>query len=497
MLKILLVSSNFENISLATSSDHQPEGVITEETNHYPLGIAYLHSYLERSGYEVAVLYLNNQTDETCLEAVKDKIKTFQPDVVGFQIFTSNRTSSYRLFEYTHENYPEIKLVIGGIHSTIMYRQLLENFPFLIAVLGEGEITFTELLDELAKNEPDLTKIKGIAHNQRGEIIVTAPRELISNLDSLPFPKHEPYFENKKRTSACLLTSRGCAFACSFCCLESISRRRVRLRSAKNVVDEIEYLLNNIPQIKKIWIHDDNFLIDNNRVMKICDEIIRRKIKTNFTCSARMKPISLEMLKKMEQAGFTRVLLGLESGDNDILKSCHKGIVPEDAVNAVKLIAQTNLTLNIFLIVGLPGETDKTILNTAKLIKRLQKIKYFPIVDTSILTVYPGTEVYEISKGANTLSDAFWLSEKPVPLYTTEHSPRELLRFKRILLNHISVLNFLTPGGFVSQLSMIPSIINYAAKHKNIIRDMASRTIKLYLPANLYIKIKKRRHVES
>lgn len=495
--KILLISSSFEEISLINASNYQKEGVKTTEISHYPLGLAYLYSFLELQGHKIKVLFLNNHTEENCFKKVTEEIEKFRPDIIGFQIFTANRVSSYSLIEYARRNYPKIKILFGGIHATLMYEQLLNKFPYVIAVLGEGEETFAAVIKEFEKEKPDFNNIEGIAFFENGKIIKTKERKLIENLDKLPFPKHEIFFKDKKRKSGCLITSRGCPFNCSFCCLDSISRRRVRLRSAKNVVDEIEMMVKKFPQMKRIWIQDDNFFIDNGRVIEICDEIIKRKIKISFVCSARIKPINEEMIAKLEQANFQKVLLGLESGDDGILKKCHKGITQKDAVFAFNLFARFKMVVGIFLIVGLPGETEKTILETARFVQKLQKIKYFYLSEVSVLIIYPGTEVYQIAKAGGLIDDDYWLSDKPTPLFTLEHSQEELFHFKDILLSHVSLDSFLTPAGFIAQFTMIPNILKYIANNKKILRSMISRSIKIMLPEGFFNAAKRIYHLAN
>lgn len=462
--KVLLVTSSFEDIVTGNIIGKIGEGY--NETTHYPVGLAYLASYLESKNIKTALLDLNYQSEELGLEKIIDMINEFAPETVGLQLLTANRVSSYNIIEHVHKNYPKINIVLGGIHSTIMYKQLIKKYPFITVVLGEGELTFVELINELNKPEIDLKKIDGLAFwdTNLNDVGRTKPREVIKDLDSLPFPKHELFFKGK-RTSACLLTSRGCPMKCSFCVLNPECKRMVRFRSPKNVVDEIEYLVDTFPQLTEIWIHDDSFFIDNQRVMEICDEIVRRKIKTNFLCSGRMKPISMEMIKKLEEANFKIVALGIESGDNEILRRCHKGINQDDIINAFKLFVKSKITLKTFLIVGLPGETLETIKETGRLIQKIQKIKYvsYPKIQ-NMLCLYPGTEVYEIAKSKGVIDDSFWLSDKEVPLYTAEHSAEELRKLGGILTNYISYYNLKTWEGFKCQYKMIPYIIKYVIK---------------------------------
>jgi len=453
--KVLLVSSSFEE-SIINPHNKTPEG------SHYPLGLAYLHSYLESKEVDARILFLNHKPHDDCFKRVIEEIENFSPDIIGFQMLAASRVSTYRLIEHIYEHHPKIKIVIGGIYATIMYKQLIGRYPFLIAVLGEGEITFSELIKELNKKKPNFKKIDGLAFYNKNIVMRTKPRELIKDLDSLPFPKHELFFKNNKQYSGGLLTARGCPFACSFCCLNPESKRIVRFRSPKNIVDEIEYMIKKLPQMTEVFIHDDSFFIDNERVIKICDEIIKRKIKINFVCSGRMKPISKDMVKKLEQANFSRVMLGIESGNNEMLKNCHKGINQEDILKTFKLFAKSSINLKAFLLVGLPGETIETIKETARFIKKLQKIKYvsFPGF-ANILVVYPGTEVYEIAKQKGMIDDDFWLSDKETPFFTAENSHEKLKDLGDILQDNISFYRILTLNGFRAQFEMIPYLVRY------------------------------------
>lgn len=460
--KVLLVTSSFEDISLITASSRQGKGLKIDENTHYPLGLAYLHSYLENKGNYVKTLFLNHINYFECFAKVKEEIKNFSPEFIGFQMLTANRVSTYELIEYVHVNYPRVRIVLGGVHATILYKQLIEKFPYLIVVIGEGEITFSELIKELSKKRSNLGNIAGIAFCSGSQVIVTKQRGLINNLDQLPFPKHEIYFESKNRKRGNILTIRGCPFNCSFCCLDTLSRGKVRKRSVGNIITEIEWMVKKFPTMDTIWIHDDSFLLDNKRVINFCDEVVIRKIKLNFICSARVKPLSEQMIKKMEKANFKLILIGVESCNEDILRKCHKGITKNDILNAVKLFSKSKIMLSIFLIVGLPGEDIKTIKETIAFTKKLQKIKYFYFSeDVAVLTVYPGTEVYELARVIGAINDDYWLSKDPTPLFTIENNKEMLFYFKDILLNNISLDRFLTLHGFASQYMMLPYIVKF------------------------------------
>lgn len=459
MTKVLLVSSSFEENTKKEYSDKQWIKKRNDKS-HYPMGLAYLHAYMEKHGHEIKTLFLNTHHFDLCLGEVFDTINVFKPDILGLQVLTQNRTSSFRIIEKATLEHPEIKIVLGGIHATVLFKQIIEKYKNVVVVIGEGELTFDELAKKIEAHE-SLKDIEGIAFWDGEKVVATKPRPLIEDLDILPDPKHELFFSNERKHS-CILTTRGCPFRCSFCALESISKRMHRKRSVERCIAEIENLAKAFPNMETVWLHDDTFFLDNERVIRFCDEVIKRGLnRYKFVCSARIKPVSAEMVQKLQQANFKKILFGLESGTDEILMKCHKSITQQDVIETFKLFAKTDIEITTFLIVGLPGETEETNINTAKFIQKIQKIKYNYFDDIGVLMIYPGTEVCRIAKEAGQLTDEYWLSDKPVPFYTVEHSEAKLFDMKRKLLEHIAFRRITTKEGFIKQWHMIPYAVSY------------------------------------
>ncbi|MCW8965848.1 MAG: B12-binding domain-containing radical SAM protein [Candidatus Pacearchaeota archaeon] len=391
----------------------------------YPLGIAYLDSVLSEKGMKVITKDYANWQKGSFLYDVKEICKMFKPEVVGISVMSMTRVSTYKAIKLIKSLDKGIKIVLGGMHSSMMYKQLLENFEIDAICIGESEETILELVDALDKGT-SLSKVKGIVYKEKNKIKVTPKRELIKNLDDIPFPNHKA-FMNKKRIRAFILSSRGCPNQCSFCCLHIISHRRYRIRSYKSVVDEIEFLSKKFPQIKEIEFVDDTLILDNKRVIDICKEIIKRKIKKRFYCSGRVKPVSKEMFYWMEKAGFVEIRFGIESASKKIMASINKGISQEDIMNAYNTIKPfKKIRVVKYLMVGFPGETDETINETIEFTKKLQKIIPMDFFTATPLWVYPGTEIYDIMKSKGKINDDYWLTNKPCPLYTVEHSEEKL-----------------------------------------------------------------------
>jgi len=404
-MNILLVSASIEDA-------HRSEGIMLD--SHYPLGMGYLHSSLQAQGHKVVTMFLNDYPYINCALMVANAIARFSPDAIGFNMLTMNRVVTFSLIGFIHATY-RIKILLGGVHATVMADQLFKEFPYVTIVKGEGETTFNECLYKPA----------GIYEGKMCE-----------DLDSLPMLAHYAFW-NEYRTTASILTSRGCPFQCSFCVLKNMNQRKIRYRSPENVVDEMVYLAKNYPSINRFWIHDDAFTMDNDRAIKICEQIIKRMRGYAFIASARVKPISKELVDIMEKAGFLNVLFGMESGSPKILESCHKGITQDDVVNCHKLFVGKRCQATYFLIAGLPGENDDTVAETVSFVKKLQSIRPIHYEDIGVLMPYPGTEVYDNMVKAGKITDDYWLTDKPVPFYTVDHTKEELFRLKDKILEGI------------------------------------------------------------
>tara|TARA_R110000824_G_scaffold56794_2_gene155096 strand:- start:27558 stop:29315 length:1758 start_codon:yes stop_codon:yes gene_type:complete len=457
-------------ILLACTSIQDGHRVEDAHDSHYPLGLAYLQSYLEMhrpDQDEFVNLYLNNVNYQDCYRTIKDNLKKFKPDVFGVSLMTHSRVSAYKMIEYVHEHYPDIKIVVGGMHVTVMWHQLIEKYPYITAVRGEGEITFHKLIDAY-ESGGIISDIPGLAYHDGEEVFTTGNASLIDDLDDLPFPKHS-LFVNEGKTMANLLTSRGCPYKCNFCVLDWMSRRKVRFRSGDNIADEVEMILKKWPSITTIWIHDDAFMINRDRTIEFCDAIIRRGIKTQFVASARFRPISDEVVSKMEQAGFAHVLFGLESGADEVIKGMQKGITKDHVRYGLELFGRTRMKATAFLIAGLPGETDETIDETINFVQELQNINYLFYDDIGVAMMYPGTEMYGDARTAGKISDDYWLTDNDVPYYTIEnggvHTYEKLLQMKDKIRIGVSLQNIFTPHGFLLQRKLIPKILEYAQQY--------------------------------
>ena len=247
-----------------------------------------------------------------------------------------------------------------------------------------------------------LSEIKGILYKENGEIKITAPRGYIQDLDALPFPArhlYPPLSEYRpvpasfiKLPLGHIMTSRGCPYQCIFCD-RKIFGNSFRARSPKNVVDELEELIN-VHGAKEIKFFDDTFTLDKKRVLEIFKEMKRRNLKFPWSCLTRVNHVDAELLKEMKTAGCWQISYGLESGDQRMLNIMKKGTTVEQNRNAVIWAKKTGLNVRAFFVLGMPGETPESLKKTVEFAKSLP----IDIVTFYSVTLYPGNELYEMAK---------------------------------------------------------------------------------------------------
>ncbi len=402
-----------------------PSSGIPFKGDNYPLGLLYLAGALEKDNHKILVKNYYGKDWDKSKDEIISVIKDYSPDILGLSCSTMNRTSCFKISKIAKEINPNMKIIMGGVHATSTYKQILENFPVDAILLGEGEISIPKLVGALGENK-SLKNVNGIAFKDKGKVYVNPRLEFITNLDELPIPRHELFVDNIKETGeAIMITSRGCPFNCIFCSTTEYWGRRWRPRSAKNVVDEMEYIIKNVPEVKKIRINDDTFLLDNQRVIDICNEMQRRNIKIRWWGWGRLDVITKEMLLKLKESGFENIGYGVESGSTKMLKVMNKQITKEQIKRAIKITNEVGLKYHIFLMVGNPGETWETVKESSDFLKELENLK---IENVGKLQIYPNTQIYELAKKQGIIDDSFWLTDKTIPLYTAEHSEDELTK---------------------------------------------------------------------
>ncbi|MBW3022570.1 B12-binding domain-containing radical SAM protein [Candidatus Woesearchaeota archaeon] len=394
----------------------------------YPLGLAYLGRALEDAGHEVEAYDFFT----TPLEKISIRALT-ETDVLGLSCLTWNRVSTFRIIKEAKKINPKLIVVVGGVHPQTLWKQMMENLPIDYICIGESDKTIVELMEAIEKKR-ELKSIKGIVYRDKKnkKLVFTGQRDKIKDLDTIPFPRLD-YFLNSKSREIYMITSRGCAFNCSFCSTTKYWQGW-RAQSPERTVDEIEYWLKKFPKIKRVMFHDDQFCLDNQRVIDICKLIIKRKLKFTWTCCCRVTPVSDEMLTWMKKAGCKWITYGGESGSQQQLDSMNKRITLEQIRDTFKRTKAKGIKPTSFMVVGTPGENEKTVAETARF---MDEIGARPKV-VELLEIYPNTDIYALAKSKGLLDDSYWMTDNPVPIYTAEHSIKELRQMANYIILYIA-----------------------------------------------------------
>lgn len=360
--------------------------------NHPPLGILSISSFLESKGIQTEIWDQNIKNG--CFD-----VADF--DVVAMSSNISNTKSTLELTKNIKKEFPEKKVIVGGPQATCYPQVFLEDHAADAVVVGEGEYT---LLDYL-KNK-DKTKVSGIYLKKGKKIYFTGNRPNIKDLDSLPFPnfqkiqieKYNTTIKKRKPVSA-MATSRGCPYNCSFCFHQL--GYSWRARSAENVIDEIEWQVDEIGA-KEIEIVDDNFTLDLKRVNDICDGILRRGIdvKIQLASGIRVDKINKEILSKLYDAGCWMTAIAPETGDIETLNKINKGFDLDRVKLVLKWCKDIGIKTYTMFMLGFPWETRENIQNTIDFASDIdtdfiQFTKFTPLPKTLIYKNYNFSETTE------------------------------------------------------------------------------------------------------
>lgn len=335
----------------------------TEETVCMPLGLAWVGSTIREAGYSVSIvdLLLKNKSDWKAI--LSSSIKKNLPFVVGIQFHSIvSLKSCCKACTFIRENFSNIILVGGGETAARRADFILENGFVDYIVDGEGEITFPELLNNLKDNMSMIKNIQGIIYRQNGVIVRNEKRKQIETLDSLPFPARDLFeFNNYPQWS--VLTSRGCPYSCTFCSASDWWQHKLRYRSIKNVISEIKEIVTKYG-IHDIYIGDDIFTYNKERVYEFCQTLKDENLNIKWTCLTRADCIDYPLLKTMHDSGCCEISIGLESANDDTLALINKREYIKDIKNALDICKMIGIQTRVTVIIGLPKENEEKLLNT-------------------------------------------------------------------------------------------------------------------------------------
>ena len=415
-MRILLINPPLEN----EITSWNPQFLDQERGHNPPLGLLYLAGYLKSKEGSHQIKIIDAPTEKLSYPQLREKIREFDPELTGITAMSFTLIDALKTAQIAKEINPQTKVVMGGPHIHIYGKETLKigNSDFM--VLGEGEETFYQLIKNLG-NEEKLKTIPGlIFYDKNRNLISTGAPRFIENLNEIPFPARD-LVNNKKYFSllgesnlvTTMITSRGCPYKCLFCDRPHLGKI-FRARSPQNVVEEMEECEKEYG-IKEFLIYDDTFTIDRQRVIDICNEIIRRKLDIIWDIRARVNTVDKEMLKLLRKAGCVRIHYGVEAGTQKILNVLRKGITLEQAEKAFQLTRQAGIQTLAYFMIGNPGETKEDILKTIEFSKKLKP----DYVHITTLMPFPATDLYYLALKEGIIKSDVWLefAQNPSPSF--------------------------------------------------------------------------------
>lgn len=345
-----------------------------------PLGIAYIASVLLEDGHDVM---LKDFDAEMYVPSVFIRLcESFRPDVTGFSCTTAGFVNVEKMIVYFKKYYSKSKetvVILGGPHPSSLPDRTLRECSADIVVRGEGDQTISELVGVL-ENGGDIGDVKGITYKgDDGTIHQTPDRELIEDLDSLPFPaRHLLPMDSygiaeviPGHRMGSFISSRGCPYSCVYCYNSKSTNKRIRFRSPENVCEEIRLMRDELG-VDVVRFADDHLTASKKRLFQLCDLLEAEFCDTiSWMCQSRVDTITPELVDRMKRAGCISLTFGVETGDEDVLRLINKRTTLAQAKNAVRVAHAAGLRVRCNFIIGFPFDTHSSIRRTVEFAKDL------------------------------------------------------------------------------------------------------------------------------
>lgn len=372
---------------------------------YYPLWLIYAAALIEKEGYDIEFLDAPAKlmNSEKSLEYIEPKIEGTK-----LVVLDTSTPSIYHDVEFASKikkKHPEIFILLVGTHPSATPEETLKINQNIDAVARKEYDNIVRNLAKALETGEELTEVKGISFRKGNEIIHNPDAEYIENLDEIPFASkfikehlsvYDYSFPAATFPAIQIFTGRGCPARCNFCVYpQTMHGHKYRTRSEENVVEEMAYIAENFPDVKEIVIEDDTFTIKKERIEKICNLMIEKKLNKRFKwlCNARAN-LDYETMKLMKKAGCRLIIPGIESFNQEILNNIRKGTTIKQIEEYIKNAKKARLLVHACYMVGNNGETKETMEKTLKAALKFNTdtAQFFPLIP------YPGTEAYNWAK---------------------------------------------------------------------------------------------------
>ena len=373
------------------------------------IGMAYLAGTARAAGHEVRVLdnFICNFAPEKVVKLVRD----WQTDVAGLSMLTPTAQSTAALGRAIREG-TDARVVLGNLHASLFSEDLLQNDAGDAVVHGEGEESFP-LLIAAWLDGGDLNEVPGISYRNGKGVTQTSPGEIVEDLDALPWPAWDLFpwreytflpFVTVAKPCLSILGTRGCPFHCKFCAL-GYQGNQVRKRAPESIAAEVDWLVR-VYGIRHVGFVDPIFPLSKEHGIATARAIADRRIPGDWwwTTETRVDVIDEEICREMKAARCKRILFGVESGVDSLLKNVGKNFTTDDARAAVRAARAAGLEISAFFMLALPGETAAMTRQTIEFARELD----IDFAKFGVTIPLPGSELYDELVGGGKIAEDDW-----------------------------------------------------------------------------------------
>lgn len=367
-----------------------------------PLSLLSIAAFLEAKGISVQILDVH--VEKLTAEEVKEVVRLVKPEWVGLTVMTATSIAAHKIARLVKDVSPTTKVVFGGVHAEALPLESLSNSSVDLVVRGDGEFTFFDLV-----NGADHTVQAGVSWRNGDTVVNNPPVEINLDLDQYPRPAYHlvpmhlyyPTIGAYKRLPAInMLMTRGCPGKCTFC---NSANTTLRIRSAEVVVAEIEHLRDTYG-IREIQFYDDTFTVNRKNVMRFCELMAERKVGVSWTAFIRADCFNEDLARAMKAGGCHQILIGVESGDDQILRNIRKPIQDERTKRSIEIARNAGLETRCSFIFGNVGDTRESMEKTLAYSFELDP----DLAIFNISTPYPGTQLFQWGRDNGYLVTEEW-----------------------------------------------------------------------------------------
>jgi anaerobic magnesium-protoporphyrin IX monomethyl ester cyclase len=370
-----------------------------KKTNSYvpfPFLLAYAAAYSESQGAEV--LCIDGVAERSTLDSVLDRIRAFSPNLTVAEISATSLQHDLQALQSLKERLPGTLIAVYGSHTDVRPHDALRCPVVSFVIKGEPEHTSFDLLRSITQATDPRTVPGLVFLGASGDLVQTAPRKLIADLDTLPYPKrtgmpmdnyHVPGFPNPV---VFIYGSRGCPYKCNFCLWPQTNLKGAyRKRPGEKIAAEMAWALEQFPHTRSFFFDDDTFNLGRTRILDFAAEMKRRKLRIPWGMNARADNWDRELMERLLETGLFTLRIGIESGDQRVLDRTRKEIDLEEARRTLEIAHELGIKNHVNFIIGLPGETPESVENTIRYIKSI------PVdsVQFSVAVPFAGTSFHD------------------------------------------------------------------------------------------------------